>query len=97
MRLFYFIAILLIPSFVSCSTNPKLILRPEDRPYRPCTEKELERHLPDHNNKIAFCFRYCVKYKFWKKHIPENCKEWKIDILDKQSDIRRLRPRNFLW
>lgn len=97
MKSIYLIIFLLFPALVSCSTTPKLILRFEDRPYRPCTEKELKKFRPKHDGRISFCFRYCVKYKLWRKHTSKNCKKWKTDILDSQSDIRKLRSTNFIW
>ena len=97
MKLIILCSFLLLPLFASCSTTPELILKFEDRPYRPCTEKELKRYRKKHDGRIAFCFRYCVKYKLWKKHITKNCKRWKIDILEKQSEIRKLRAKNFDW
>ena len=97
MKIFILTTLLFLPLLACCSTTPKLILRFEDRPYRPCTENEVKKFSQKNDDRILFCFRYCVKYKLWRKHIPKNCKQWKTDVLDKQSDVRKLRSRNFDW
>lgn len=47
-----------------------------DRIYYPCETWETE------NPAGKFCYRYCVKWRVFRDHISENCKQFETDIQD---------------
>ena len=79
----------------SCSTTPSIVLKFQERRYRPCTVEEIKKFRPK-SDRITFCWRYCAKYKVWRKHEAKNCKIWKTDILDSNEDFSKIRDAGFV-
>ena len=78
--------LLLSTGAISCATSSDLIvLKFQERSYRPCETKEFVRLFPtiDPSQNVGlFCWRYCTKYKFLREHVSSNCKEWHTDVQD---------------
>jgi len=79
----------------ACATAPRVILKFQDRRYRPCSVEEIKKFRPN-TDKITFCWRYCYKYKVWRSHVSKNCKEWKTDVLDSKEDFLNIRAAGFV-
>jgi len=80
----------------ACSSLPSLVLKFQDRRYRPCDEREIASFRPDWNGEMLFCWRYCSKYRYWHSHISANCKVWTTDILETKEDFTKLRDAGFV-
>lgn len=65
-----------------------------ERRYRPCDTLE----IPEGKNVGKFCHRYCLKYKFLRADVSENCVKWETDIKDftKVEDFEAFRAAGFV-
>ena len=96
MKKIFTFTLLLTCLVAACSTLPTLVLKYNLRRYRPCADAEIKLHRPEWKGNILFCWRYCAKYKTWRKHISKNCVSWKTNILDTQEDFYKLRAGGFV-
>lgn len=80
----------------ACSSLPSIILKFQERRYRPCTDAEVSKHLPESEAPIKFCWRYCATYRTWRRHTSNNCKFWKTETLSTQEDFLKLRAGGFV-
>lgn len=96
MKRLIFLTIIFISSFGACSSLPNIVMKFSQRRYRPCTQKEINRSSPEWDGRMMFCWRYCAKYKKWRSHISENCKVWKVDVLQSKEDFEKVRAAGFV-
>ncbi len=57
---------------------------------------EIDEFRPGTEDNMLFCWRYCHKYRTWRRHISKNCKIWRTDILDSKEDFLRIRSGGFV-
>ena len=62
------------------------------RRYHVCEKSEVE------NNIGKFCHRQCVRYKLFRSHETQNCKDWKIYFLDmnNKDDFNQIKNAGFV-
>ena len=66
---------------ITCCASSMVSLRKfPDRTYRPCQNFETEKPVG------KFCYRYCVKYRFMRSDVSENCIKWETDVRDLSTD-----------
>lgn len=78
---------------VSCTVTPfELIRKFNARSYRPCQDFQTKQPTG------KLCYRYCKKYKVFRKGDSKKCKIWMSDVVDFSNPevFKRFRDSGFI-
>ena len=89
-----FTLILFFSFTASCANVPKVVLQFQKREYRLCEDAEAKYWKGASSAVGLVCWRYCKRWKLWRKQTHENCKVWGTDILDLRQEKDYLKFRN---